>query len=44
MVVKKSELLRGGIALLTALGDDALLKAMAGVEKIKTGRPAKSAK
>jgi hypothetical protein len=39
--VKKSELLRGGIALLTTLGDAELKAAMARVERIKTGRPAK---
>lgn len=39
--VKKSELLRGGIAVLAAL-NDAELKAVIGrVERIKTGRPAK---
>lgn len=39
--VKKSELLRGGIALLTALSDPELKAVMARVERIKTGRPAK---
>jgi hypothetical protein len=39
--VKKSELLRGGIAMLAALSDEALKTVMAGVERIKTGRPAK---
>ena len=41
--VKKSELLRAGLAQLAALDDAALLAAMAGVERIKTGRPAKKA-
>ncbi|WP_428825827.1 hypothetical protein ACLIKD_15975 [Azonexus sp. IMCC34842] len=39
--VKKSELLRGGIALLAALGDAELKAVMGRVERIKTGRPAK---
>lgn len=39
--VKKSELLRAGIALLAALDDDQLKAAMARVERIRTGRPAK---
>lgn len=39
--VKKSELLRGGIAALAALSDAELKVAMARVERIKTGRPAK---
>lgn len=41
--VKKSELLRAGLAQLATLDDAALLAAMAGVERIKTGRPAKKA-
>jgi len=42
--IKKSELLRAGIAMLAAL-NDAELKAVTGrVERIKTGRPAKEAK
>jgi hypothetical protein len=41
--VKKSELLRAGLAELATLDDAALLAAMAGVERIKTGRPAKKA-
>lgn len=36
---KKSELLRAGIMQLTALGDAALLAALAQVPAIKTGRP-----
>ena len=40
---KKSELLRAGLAQLATLDDAALLAAMAGVERIKTGRPAKKA-
>jgi len=39
---KKSELLRAGIALLAALADRELVAALARVEKVKTGRPAKS--
>ena len=38
---KKSELLRGGIALLAALNDAELKAVMARIERIKTGRPAK---
>ncbi len=36
---KKSELLRAGLKLLSALGDDALAKALQAVPSIKTGRP-----
>lgn len=39
--VKKSELLRGGIANLTALSDAQLQAVMNRVERIKTGRPHK---
>ncbi len=39
--VKKSELLRGGIAVLAALNDAELQAVMGRVERIKTGRPAK---
>jgi hypothetical protein len=39
--VKKSELLRAGIALLSALDDAALVTAVGRVEKLKTGRPAR---
>ena len=39
--VKKSELLRGGIALLAVLNDAELKAVMGRVERIKTGRPAK---
>ena len=39
--VKKSELLRGGIALLAALDDAELKTVMGRIERIKTGRPAK---
>lgn len=39
--VKKSELLRAGIALLAEMQDADLKAAMAKVERIKTGRPAK---
>ena len=38
---KKSELLRGGIALLAALNDAELKAVMGRIERIKTGRPAK---
>ncbi|WP_234087195.1 hypothetical protein [Azonexus sp. R2A61] len=41
--VKKSELLRGGIAVLAALNDAELQAVMARVERIKTGRPSKKA-
>lgn len=41
VAVKKSELLRAGLAHLTQLADAALLRSVAQVEKIKTGRPAK---
>lgn len=39
--VKKSELLRAGIAVLAGLDDAALQVVLAGIERIKTGRPAK---
>jgi len=39
--VKKSELLRAGIAVLSGLGDAELQAVLARVERIKTGRPAK---
>lgn len=39
--VKKSELLRGGIAVLAALNDAELKAVMGRVERIKTGRPSK---
>ena len=39
--VKKSELLRGGIAALAAFNDDELKAVMGRIERIKTGRPAK---
>ena len=39
--VKKSELVRGGIAVLSALNDTELQAVIARVERIKTGRPAK---
>ena len=38
---KKSELLRAGFLLLTALGDAELQAVMGRVERVKTGRPAK---
>jgi len=40
--VKKSELLRAGIKLLSALDDKALLAAVNAVPTIKTGRPGKN--
>ena len=40
--VKKSELLRAGLLSLSKLPDAALIKAVDQVEKLKTGRPAKS--
>lgn len=39
--VKKSELLRGGIAVLAGLNDDELKAVMGRIERIKTGRPSK---
>jgi polyhydroxyalkanoate synthesis regulator phasin len=39
--VKKSELLRGGVAVLAALNDAELKAVMGRIERIKTGRPAK---
>mgnify|MGYP000665672578 CR=1 FL=1 len=39
--VKKSELLRAGIAVLTALNDEELAAVMSHIERIKTGRPVK---
>lgn len=39
--VKKGELMRAGLALLSGLDDAALATAVARVEKLKTGRPAK---
>lgn len=39
--VKKGELVRAGLELLTALDNQKLLKAVATVEKLKTGRPKK---
>lgn len=39
--IKKSELLRAGLAALAAMAEPDLVKALAGVERIKTGRPAK---
>lgn len=39
--VKKGELVRAGLELLAALDNPKLLKAVAGVEKLKTGRPKK---
>jgi hypothetical protein len=37
--VKKSELLRAGIATLSAMNDKAFLAALNGVPSLKTGRP-----
>ncbi len=39
--VKKSELLRAGLAALSDLSDEALLQALGAVDKLKPGRPAK---
>ena len=39
--IKKSELLRAGLAALMAMSEAALLAALDGVKRIKTGRPAK---
>lgn len=39
--IKKSELLRAGLAALVAMSDASLLKALSAVERIKTGRPSK---
>ena len=39
--VKKSELLRAGLATLSKMTDEELLEALAGLVKLKTGRPAK---
>lgn len=41
---KKSEVLRGGVAVLAALNDAELTAVMARVERIKTGRPNKDVK
>ena len=40
--VKKSELLRGGLRLLSSLDDAKFKKQLLAVERIKTGRPSKS--
>ncbi len=42
--VKKSELLRAGFAVLTALNDAELKAVMSHIERIKTGRPSKASK
>ncbi|MDP2163848.1 MAG: hypothetical protein Q8K21_06455 [Hydrogenophaga sp.] len=39
--VKKGELVRAGLEMLAALDNPKLLKAVAGIEKLKTGRPKK---
>ena len=39
--IKKSELLRAGLGVLSALTDTELLKVLDGLDKLKTGRPAK---
>ncbi len=39
--IKKSELLRAGLIALQGLADDDLVKLLATVERIKTGRPSK---
>lgn len=43
ITVKKSELLRAGLLLLDSTSEKRLLAAVAAVETVKTGRPAKSA-
>ncbi|MFP6562587.1 hypothetical protein WJ542_30430 [Paraburkholderia sp. B3] len=43
ITVKKSELLRAGLMLLDSTSEKRLLAAVAAVETVKTGRPAKSA-
>ena len=40
--IKKSELIRAGLLLLTAMSDAAFKKALANVPTLKTGRPGKS--
>lgn len=40
--IKKSELIRSGLLLLTAMSDAAFKKALANVPTLKTGRPGKS--
>ncbi|WP_369796872.1 hypothetical protein [Cupriavidus sp. WS] len=42
VAAKKSELLRAGLILLAGLDDQQLLAAVAGLEAVKTGRPAKA--
>jgi acetylornithine/succinyldiaminopimelate/putrescine aminotransferase len=37
--VTKAEVLRAGVQILMALDDEALLSAMAGLKKVRTGRP-----
>ncbi|HSD39403.1 MAG TPA: hypothetical protein VLC92_17985 [Rhodocyclaceae bacterium] len=39
--IKKSEVLRAGLAALAAMADTSLLKALDGVVRIKTGRPSR---
>jgi hypothetical protein len=39
--IKKSEILRAGLAALSTLSDAQLLKVLDGLDKLKTGRPAK---
>lgn len=39
--VKKSELLRAGLAVLCALSDAELIKALQAIDRLKPGRPAK---
>ena len=39
--VKKTEVLRAGLALLSSLSDADLLSALDGIDKLKPGRPAK---
>lgn len=39
--IKKSEILRAGLAVLSGLSDQDVLQVREGVERIKTGRPSK---
>lgn len=43
LAAKKSELVRAGLQALAALSDEALVAQVAGVEKLKTGRPSSEA-
>jgi hypothetical protein len=41
LIVKKSELLRAGLHVLSQLAEETLLQEIANLENVKTGRPAK---